>query len=110
MNVKSVACLHVQKRFTPLYCPLQAFFGVAAAMRQIQIFSGSSHPVLVESICDRLGQKPAKADLSKFSNVSTSKHISVAERLTRCRARRKSSSVRSPFSYVTPPQRALTPS
>jgi len=40
-------------------------------MRQTQIFSGSSHPALVEAICDRLGQKPGKAELLKFSNGET---------------------------------------
>lgn len=45
------------------------------AMRQTQIFSGSSHPALVEAICDRLGQKPAKAHLSKFSNGETNIQI-----------------------------------
>lgn len=45
-------------------------------MRQTCIFSGSSHPVLVEGICERLGQKPAKVDLRKFSNGETSVEIS----------------------------------
>lgn len=40
-------------------------------MRQTQIFSGSSHPALVETICDRLGQRPGKAELGKFSNGET---------------------------------------
>ncbi|KAF2101693.1 ribose phosphate diphosphokinase Prs1 [Rhizodiscina lignyota] len=44
-------------------------------MRQAQIFSGSSHPALVEGICDRLGQKQGKAELSKFSNGETSVQI-----------------------------------
>ncbi len=40
-------------------------------MRQTQIFSGSSHPGLVDAICERLGQSPAKAELGKFSNGET---------------------------------------
>lgn len=44
-------------------------------MRQTCIFSGSSHPFLVDRICDRLGQKPANADLRKFSNGETSVEI-----------------------------------
>ena len=45
-------------------------------MRGICIFGGSSHPHLVEAICERLGQKPAKVHLSKFSNGETSVEIS----------------------------------
>lgn len=45
-------------------------------MRQTCIFSGSSHPKLVEAICDRLGAKPAKVDLKKFANGETSVEIS----------------------------------
>lgn len=44
-------------------------------MRHAQIFSGSSHPSLVEGICDRLGQKLGKAELKKFSNGETSVQI-----------------------------------
>lgn len=44
-------------------------------MRQTQIFSGLSHPTLVEGICDRLGQRPGKAELRKFSNGETSVQI-----------------------------------
>lgn len=47
----------------------------AAAMRQTQIFSGNSHPSLVEGICERLGQRPGKAELRKFSNGETSVQI-----------------------------------
>jgi len=49
---------------------------LAANMRQTCVFSGSSHPLLVESICERLGQQPAKVDLRKFSNGETSVEIS----------------------------------
>ncbi|KAI9663136.1 MAG: hypothetical protein M1821_008184 [Bathelium mastoideum] len=45
-------------------------------MRQTQIFSGSSHPALVDKICERLGQKPANAALGFFSNGETSVEIS----------------------------------
>ncbi|KAK4544616.1 hypothetical protein LTR36_004188 [Oleoguttula mirabilis] len=44
-------------------------------MRQTCIFSGSSHPKLVEAICDRLGMKPSKVDLKKFANGETSVEI-----------------------------------
>jgi ribose-phosphate pyrophosphokinase len=44
-------------------------------MRQVQIFSGSSHPTLVDGICERLGQTPGKAELRKFSNGETSVQI-----------------------------------
>jgi ribose-phosphate pyrophosphokinase len=47
-------------------------------MRQTQIFSGSSHPALVERICDRLGQQAGKAELRKFSNGETSVQIRMA--------------------------------
>ena len=46
-------------------------------MRQTCIFSGSSHPKLVEAICERLGQKEARAELKKFSNGETSVEIST---------------------------------
>ncbi|KAF2668460.1 putative ribose phosphate diphosphokinase Prs1 [Microthyrium microscopicum] len=49
-------------------------------MRQTQIFGGSSHPVLVESICDWLGQKPGEVDLGKFSNGETSVQIRASIR------------------------------
>jgi ribose-phosphate pyrophosphokinase len=41
----------------------------------VQIFSGSSHPALVDGICDRLGQTPGQAELRKFSNGETSVQI-----------------------------------
>jgi ribose-phosphate pyrophosphokinase len=44
-------------------------------MRQAQIFSGSSHPDLTESICGWLGLEPGKADLGKFSNGETQVQI-----------------------------------
>jgi phosphoribosylpyrophosphate synthetase len=40
-------------------------------MRQTQLFSGSSHPQLAQSICDWLGQKLGEADLGKFANGET---------------------------------------
>ena len=49
-------------------------------MRQAQIFSGSSHPALAESICDWLGQTPGQADLAKFSNGETSVQIRESNR------------------------------
>lgn len=49
-------------------------------MRQTCIFSGSSHPSLVEDICERLGQKPSDAALKKFANGETSVEISQSSR------------------------------
>ncbi|KAL6944709.1 hypothetical protein ACO0RG_001455 [Hanseniaspora osmophila] len=43
----------------------------------IVVFGGSSHPELVEQICDRLSIKPSQVTLGKFSNGETS--ISVGE-------------------------------
>ena len=45
-------------------------------MRQACIFSGSSHPLLVESICERLGQSKSDVALRKFANGETSVEIS----------------------------------
>ncbi|KAI8647957.1 phosphoribosyltransferase-like protein [Parasitella parasitica] len=41
-------------------------------MRGPIVFGGSSHPQLVQEICDRLGIEPGKSRLSKFSNNETS--------------------------------------
>ncbi|KAI5358023.1 Putative Phosphoribosyltransferase domain, phosphoribosyl pyrophosphate synthetase [Septoria linicola] len=49
-------------------------------MRGACIFSGSSHPHLVEAICERLGQKPAQVDLKKFANGETSVEIKTSVR------------------------------
>ncbi|RAK97914.1 ribose phosphate diphosphokinase subunit PRS1 [Aspergillus ibericus CBS 121593] len=49
-------------------------------MRGVQIFSGTSHPLLAETICERLGTQPARADLGKFSNGETSVNIGVSVR------------------------------
>ena len=38
----------------------------------MKIFSGSSHPLLVDAICERLGTSPSKVELKKFSNGETS--------------------------------------
>lgn len=46
-------------------------------MRQTCIFSGSSHPKLVDTICERLGQKPANVELKKFANGETSVEMST---------------------------------
>lgn len=40
-------------------------------MRKVKIFSGSSHPQLAASICERLGVQPAKCELGFFSNGET---------------------------------------
>ena len=49
-------------------------------MRQTCIFSGSSHPLLVESISERLGQKTSDVALRKFANGETSVEISQSPR------------------------------
>lgn len=41
-------------------------------MRGALVFAGSSHPKLVEGICDRLGMKQGQATLGKFKNGETS--------------------------------------
>lgn len=40
-------------------------------MRRAKIFSGSSHPLLVEAICERLGTSPDNVDLKEHSNGET---------------------------------------
>lgn len=47
-------------------------------MRGAIVFAGSSHPKLVEGICDRLGMKPGSATLGKFKNGETS--VTIRER------------------------------
>lgn len=49
-------------------------------MRSTCIFSGSSHPQLVEAICERLGQKPSLVELKKFANGETSVEIKTSVR------------------------------
>ena len=49
-------------------------------MRGVQIFTGTSHPVLAETVCERLGATPAKADLGKFCNGETRVNINVSVR------------------------------
>ncbi|KAE8144576.1 phosphoribosyltransferase-like protein [Aspergillus avenaceus] len=49
-------------------------------MRGVQIFSGTSHPILAEMVCERLGTQPARANLGKFSNGETSVNIGVSVR------------------------------
>lgn len=49
-------------------------------MRNIILFSGSSHPSLVEKICDHLGINPAQIRLGKFSNGETSINIGESVR------------------------------
>jgi ribose-phosphate pyrophosphokinase len=49
-------------------------------MRGVQIFSGTSHPVLAEAICERLGTVPAPAELRKFSNGETLVNIGASVR------------------------------
>lgn len=41
-------------------------------MRGAIVFSGSSHPKLVDGICDRLGMRQGSATLGKFKNGETS--------------------------------------
>ncbi|KAL4876635.1 ribose-phosphate pyrophosphokinase 1 [Aspergillus karnatakaensis] len=49
-------------------------------MRGVQIFSGTSHPLLTETVCERLGTSPAKVDLGKFSNGETNVNVGVSVR------------------------------
>ncbi|KAL5340374.1 phosphoribosyltransferase-like protein [Aspergillus crustosus] len=49
-------------------------------MRGVQIFSGTSHPLLTETVCERLGTTPAKVDLGKFSNGETNVNVGVSVR------------------------------
>lgn len=49
-------------------------------MRGVQIFSGNSHPLLTETVCERLGTSPAKVDLGKFSNGETNVNVGVSVR------------------------------
>jgi len=49
-------------------------------MRGALVFSGSSHPRLVEGICDRLGMKQGSATLGKFKNGETSVTIHTSIR------------------------------
>ncbi|OAL03026.1 phosphoribosyl pyrophosphokinase [Phaeosphaeriaceae sp. SRC1lsM3a] len=49
-------------------------------MRGAIVFAGSSHPRLVEGICDRLGTKPGHATLGKFKNGETSVTIHTSIR------------------------------
>ncbi len=49
-------------------------------MRRVKIFSGSSHPLLVDSICERLGMQPANCELKNFSNGETSVSIGTSIR------------------------------
>lgn len=49
-------------------------------MRRVQIFSGSSHPLLTDAICERLGTSPAKVELKKFSNGETSVSVETSIR------------------------------
>lgn len=49
-------------------------------MRRVKIFAGSSHPLLTEAICERLGTQPAKSELKKFSNGETNVSINTSIR------------------------------
>lgn len=49
-------------------------------MRRVKIFSGSSHPLLVDAICERLGTQAANCELTKFSNGETSVKIGTSIR------------------------------
>jgi ribose-phosphate pyrophosphokinase len=53
-------------------------------MRGAIVFSGSSHPTLVDGICDRLGMKRGTAQLSKFANGETSVQIRPSPQLWPC--------------------------
>ncbi|KAF2017993.1 phosphoribosyl pyrophosphokinase [Aaosphaeria arxii CBS 175.79] len=49
-------------------------------MRGAIVFSGSSHPALVDGICDRLGSRKGEASLGKFANGETSVSIHTSIR------------------------------
>ncbi|XP_014664168.1 PREDICTED: ribose-phosphate pyrophosphokinase 1 [Priapulus caudatus] len=49
-------------------------------MPNIKVFGGSSHPDLVQKICDRLGIAPAKVVTKKFSNQETCVEIGESVR------------------------------
>ncbi|OJJ07086.1 hypothetical protein ASPVEDRAFT_88341 [Aspergillus versicolor CBS 583.65] len=49
-------------------------------MRGVQVFAGGSHPLLTETVCERLGTSPAKVDLGKFSNGETNVNVGVSVR------------------------------
>ncbi|KAF1927049.1 phosphoribosyl pyrophosphokinase [Didymella exigua CBS 183.55] len=49
-------------------------------MRGAIVFGGSSHPRLVDGVCDRLGMKPGSATLGKFKNGETSVTIHTSIR------------------------------
>ncbi|KAJ8117503.1 hypothetical protein OPT61_g1305 [Boeremia exigua] len=49
-------------------------------MRSAIVFGGSSHPKLVDGVCDRLGMKPGSATLGKFKNGETSVTIHTSIR------------------------------
>ncbi|KAL1922807.1 uncharacterized protein VTP21DRAFT_9183 [Calcarisporiella thermophila] len=51
-------------------------------MRNIKVFGGSSHPLLTEQICTRLGIQPGKVKLSKFSNLET--NVEIGESVRDC--------------------------
>lgn len=49
-------------------------------MRGVKVFSGRSHPTLVQSICERLGTSPANVDLGNFANGEISVQIGTSVR------------------------------
>ncbi|KAI1625901.1 ribose-phosphate pyrophosphokinase [Exophiala viscosa] len=49
-------------------------------MRGVKVFSGRSHPTLVQTICERLGTSPAKCELGNFANGEISVQIGTSVR------------------------------
>ncbi len=49
-------------------------------MRGVKVFSGRSHPTLVQSICERLGTTPANVELGNFANGEISVQIGTSVR------------------------------
>ena len=49
-------------------------------MRQVKVFAGSSHPILTDAICERLGTQAAGCDLGKFSDGETRVGIETSVR------------------------------
>jgi hypothetical protein len=75
IDIRSIA--NSKKNHAPANTP--------AIMRQMKIFSGSSHPTLADAVCERLGQDVASAELGKFANGETKVQLSMSSE--DCRAR-----------------------
>jgi hypothetical protein len=69
---------HDQRLLRPAHFDSDNYFLLGPpTMRGAIVFSGSSHPGLVDGICDRLGSRRGDASLGKFANGETS--VSIRE-------------------------------